>query len=375
MVNQNMPFVRNDQPFQRKNYEEEKGTLSHAKKMIPQVSQIDFKNACLYARIPHYLHHLYYMHYVVIIGDLVRAKNFVQDLEERNIDVEKLVNYNREPRFNYGSVLHTCASWNRDTRMLEFLFDECEGDFEVDNRFGLRVCDVSCQTELYDNPFLDILGHGERPFNQFDIKRRNHSEFILVDEYMENIRNGLDEHEEAEEELIIVNARPQPPVLQRQPAVILEPPPAPRRNVHEHAPDYIPLPPLEDGVDTEPESEEEEEDIIVPLLPRRLNFDDQANEQEMISEEINERLNRFDNRLVNALGEIFAENNNITQEMRENIKKAIARKKISTYDDFIYTKLFEGELEVFGVPEHAVKTVWDYIESHSPNFVNGEWIL
>ena len=427
MAIQNMPFVKNDQPFQRKNYEEEKGTLSDAKKMIPQVSQINFKNACISARIPHYLHDLYYMHYLVIIGDVVRARNFVRDLEERNMDIEKLVNYNREPRFNYGSVLHTCASWNRDTRMIEFLFNECEGDFEVDDRFGLCVCDITCQTELYLNPFLDILGHGERPFNQFDIKRRDHSEFIIVDRYLKNIRNVLDEREEEEEDLIIENnAEPQPPALQRQHAVILgenleprrEPPPAPRRPVPQpriNAPDYIPLPELEDGSETEPESEseveeeeefvlgingihvnrpafqeenqeqnQEEVELVVPLQPRRLNFDEQANEEEHVEEqemdeeemsieEINERVNRFDNRIMNALEQIFASNDKIDEKTRSNIKKAIARKRISTYEDFIHSKLFEGDLEVFGVPEHAIITVWDYIEARSPNFVNGSW--
>ena len=118
----NMPFEKNEHVYRRVEF----NTLSlvEAKRTIPNVSYIEFKNACIEAYVQYFLIDLYYMHYLAMLGDTVRMRNFKLDLEQRNLDVVKLVNYNKLECFNYGSVLHTCATWNNDTTMIEFLKDE-----------------------------------------------------------------------------------------------------------------------------------------------------------------------------------------------------------------------------------------------------------
>ena len=55
--------------------------------------------------------------------------------------------------------------------------------------------------------------------------------------------------------------------------------------------------------------------------------------------------------------------------------KPIAKSSHKTVEDFIDSKLNEGDLEACGIEdEEVLDTIWTYIEKHSPNFVNGTWI-
>ena len=377
----NMPFEKNDEAYH--NEEFNKLPLAEAKKMFPNVSLIDFKNACIQACIPHFLIDLYYMHYLGILGDVVRMRNFKFDLEQRNIDIAKLVNYNKVERFNYGSVLHTCATWNNDPTMIEFLKDECDGDFEVKDRYGYKVYSIYFQSEVYTNPFLDILGYGERPFDFYNIFRRDHYDFGNMDNFLESLQEEQEEREdredreeeeeeEEEEENIEVNEPPPlnhyHPPLQRQNAVVFD-----EEDVN-NGPDYIPLPELEEN--------EIPEDDLPPLIPRRLFNENEPMEvveplelqnQEQPEPNNNEYIqeNRMNNKLVTVINNLFPNDN----EVVENVIGTLKVYKVFTVEDFIDSKLRAGDLEACGIEnEEVLDVIWTYIEEHSPNFVHGGWV-
>lgn len=430
MAIQNMPFAKNGEEYRKRDIEEERMSLEDAKKMFPVVSQINFKNACIEKKVPHYLHDLYYMHYLAILGDYNRIRNFKQDLDHRDIDVIKLVNYNMDRRFNYGSVLHTFASWNDDAMGMAFLINECGGDMSVQDRNALFVFEYQEQEDVYDNPFIDILGHGELPFNQFDIRRRNPNDFRRIANYVDefdpiNVGRNEDvdpyarahghpdgfrqEEEEEEEEINVIEPEP---MLQRQNAVLFDAinnqrqePGGVRRNlfpilgqvppiepVVNAALDYIPLP-------IEPESEEEESDIEIVMdgdeihvnMGMGMDIDEEpepepehanANgEQSVIlnnrlNEKYNDKFKDIDQDLKDAVQRIFKDDNIAQNNMADfQVLTVLQQLRITTYDDFIETKLHTGDLEEAGIEdERILDQVWDFIELHSPNFVFGEWI-
>jgi hypothetical protein len=363
----NMPFQKNHQPYRRNNINSL--PLEQAKNMILNVSYVEFKNACIEAYVQHFLIDLYYMHYLAMLGDTVRARNFKLDLEQRNLDVAKLVNYNKEERFNFGSVLHTCVSWNNNTTMIEFLKDECNGDFGVEERLGFDVCSMNWQEGIYTNPFLDILGHGERPFDKFNLYRRNPHDFDIMDRFLKTL-----EEEEEQEENIEVNVAVHPlfmrrnavvdniqrPQLERQNGVIFD-----EQEDINNAPDYIPLPVFDDN--NLPEVPENEAFEHVELQPRRLFHE----ENEPMEQEQPVQEDKMNNKLVTIIKNLFPNDNEVVEDVIETMKAL----EVFTVEDFIDSKLEEGDLEMFGIKdEEVLDTIWTYIEKHSPNFVNGIWI-
>jgi hypothetical protein len=374
----NMPFEKNEHVYRRVEF----NTLSlvEAKRTIPNVSYIEFVNACRQAYIPNFLIDLYYMHYLAILGDRLRARNFKLDLEQRNLDVVKLVNYNKEQRFNFGSVLHTCVSWNNDTTMIEFLKNECNGDFDVKDGGGFHVYSITCQEDVYTNPFLDILGYGERPVDVYTLFRRNPHDFAEMDTFLEILDPDVEEEEE--EENIEVN-EPQPlnqyrrnavaenniPRLQRQNAVVFD------EEIVNNAPDYIPLPEFDDNW-PEPHLEQDEPEPMEQDEPEPMEQDEPEPKK---NEYIEERIkymdemdeNKMNNKLVTIINNLFPNDNNLVEDIIGTLKAY----EVFTVEEFIDSKLEEGDLEACGIEdEEVLNTIWDYIEKRSPNFVNGEWV-
>lgn len=371
----NMPFEKNDEPYRQNDIDSL--SLEQAKNMIPIVSYIDFKNACIQSYVQHFLIDLYYMHYLAMLGDTVRARNFKLDLEQRNLDVVKLVNYNKEERFNFGSVLHTCVSWNNDTTMIEFLKDECNGDFEVEERLGFNVYSMNWQEGIYTNPFLDILGHGELPFDKFNLYRRNPYDFDVMDVFLKRIEHENEREEEEDErqeeniEVIGLNQplymrrnavihNIQPPQLERQNGVIFDEQEY-VNNAPDNAPDYIPLPEFDDF----PEVPNNEAFERVELQPRRLFHDEDQPAEPQPAQ------NKMNNKLVTIIKNLFPNDN----EVAEDVIGTLIAYKVFTVEDFIETKLNAGDLQACDIEdEEVLDTIWTYIEKHSPNFVNGTWI-
>ena len=114
-------------------------SLEEGKRLIPNVSMNEFYNAFQNSVIPRYLHDCYYMHYLCIIGDIVRIRNFIFDLQHRNISVSKIINYNKLPEFDFGSCLHTCMFWNNDTQLPRYLIEQCNASLRVRNKSGFTV--------------------------------------------------------------------------------------------------------------------------------------------------------------------------------------------------------------------------------------------
>ena len=371
----NMPFAKNEEVYRRVRF----NTLSleEAKKMIPNVTYIEFVNACRQAYIPHFLIDLYYMHYLAMLGDTIRASNFKMDLEQRNLDVEKLVNYNKEERFNFGSVLHTCVSWNNDTEMIEFLRDECNGDFEVEERLGFDVYSINWQEGVYTNPFLDILEYGERPFDKYRLFRRNPHDFANMDRFLKRIAPLEEEEEQQEENIHVVEPPPlnqyrrnaiienNRPVLQRQNGVIFG------EEVINNAPDYIPLPEFDDNW---PEAPIDEAFNNIEIQPRRLfdnNNQPMEQDEPMEQEQNDPNENKMNNKLVTIINNLFPNDNEVVEDVIGTLKAY----EVFTVEDFIETKLNAGDLQACGIEdEEVLDKIWTYIEKNSPNFVNGEWV-
>lgn len=369
MVNINMPFEKNEEVYRRVRF----NTLSleEAKKMIPNVTYIEFVNACRQAYIPHFLIDLYYMHYLAMLGDTIRASNFKMDLEQRNLDVEKLVNYNKEERFNFGSVLHTCVTWNNDTEMIEFLRDECNGDFEVEERLGFDVYSINWQEGVYTNPFLDILEYGERPFDKYRLFRRNPHDFANMDRFLKRIAPFEEEEEQQEENIHVVEPPPlnqyrrnaiienNRPILQRQNGFIFG------EEVINNALDYIPLPEFDDNW---PEAHIDQAFNNIEIQPLDL-FDN--NNQPMEQEQNDPNENKMNNKLVTIINNLFPNDNQVVEDVIGTLKAY----EVFTVEDFIETKLNAGDLQACGIEdEEVLDKIWTYIENNSPNFVNGEWV-
>ena len=349
----NMPFQKNDQVYHRVDFNIL--SLVEAKQMFANVSYIEFKNACIAACVQHFLIDLYYMHYLVMIGDTVRARNFKLDLEERNIDVTKLVNYNNEERFNFGSVLHSCVTWNNDTTMIRFLQDECGGDFKVKQRFGFKVCQMDWQEEVYTYPFLDILGHGERAFDNSRLFRRNPHNFLDMDRFIKDI-DELDEQGDQERE-------------QDENIEVIEPH-AINDNDNNIVENNVPRMVRQNAV----EFDEDNVDIMGPdYIQRAWDNPLPAEEGYNVLEQWppNKNIQQMDNELVTIIANLFPDDNDAKDEVIGTLKAY----KIFTVEDFIETKLDAGDLEACGIEDQEIiDKIWSYIEKYSPNFVNGMWV-
>lgn len=201
MLNMNNPFKKDDEHAFGINMEcEEEISLETAKKMIPDVSYVEFREKCHASMIADYLQDAYYMHYLCLIGDITRIKNFVMDLENRELDPIKVCNYPFLAEFDYGTCIQTLVMWNNDVSLYKYFKNEIEADVAWQNKFGLSPFDVNYPYQ-YTNPFW-FLGDGEIPMNRFKIYTCKPKDFKEMRKYMlkEFHRYNPDSESESEEE-------------------------------------------------------------------------------------------------------------------------------------------------------------------------------
>ena len=196
MIIHNNPFALDaNVPYDRDALNGNYISLEDAKEMFPRVQFQEFYARIQNTLIPAYLHDCYYMHYLCIMGDTIRMRNFIMYLRQNNKDPVKVCNYNLLPEFDYGTCLHTAALWNSETYMFALLVEQCEGDIDMPDGNGFPPNEPEIiHMSMYKNPFEAILGHGERVFDYLNIWRRNGADFEQMIAYFDNI-------EEEEEEM------------------------------------------------------------------------------------------------------------------------------------------------------------------------------
>jgi len=161
---------------------EEKISLETAKKMIPDVSYVEFREKCHAAMIADYLQDAYYMHYLCLIGDSTRIENFILDLKNRDLDPTKVCNYALLPEFDYGTCIQTLVMWNNDVSLYKYFRDELGVDVLWENKYGLSPFDVNYPYK-YTNPFW-FLGEGEIPMDRFKMYTCKPKDFKKMRKYM-----------------------------------------------------------------------------------------------------------------------------------------------------------------------------------------------
>jgi len=212
MIRNNNPFVLDaNRPYNMDDYAGNCISLEDAMKMIPEVSFQEFYNSITNTDIHAYLYDCYYMHYLCIIGDPVRLRNFIVFLRENEKDPDKVCNYNLLPEFNYGTCLHTAAMWNSEPEIFAMLRDICHGDLRMPNGGGFAPSETDYITiSIYKNPLVKILGDGEIAFDCFKLFRRAEGDFAEIISYLSEVEKELDaidqerrpeENENAEEQL------------------------------------------------------------------------------------------------------------------------------------------------------------------------------
>ena len=202
MMIRNNPFALNpDEPVWGYNGNEQVGnriSLEEAMNMIPRVGFEEFYDRIGKSLIHAYLYHCYYMHYLCIIGDTIRLRNFIIYLRVHNMDPVKVCNYNLLPEFDFGTCLHTAARWNSDPEIFSILREECEGDLRMPDGSGFTPSEAEpIPLSVYKNPFTDILGDGERIFDRFKLYRRLENDFEEMISYLNGIERELDAEDEA----------------------------------------------------------------------------------------------------------------------------------------------------------------------------------
>ena len=366
MICNNNPFV-NDGADAR-NDQRVRISLDEAKRMIPRVSMVEFYNAFQQKGIPTYLHDCYYMHYLCIIGDLVALNNFVLHLRERNLNVTKIVNYNKLPELDYGTCFHTAVRWNDDTDVAFFIKEHCNANPRAIDKYGFSTCELSdLNNMIYVNPFLEILGHGEKPMDVFVQYRRRDFDFLLMAEFMKEVEEEIDAEDEIRRRggnqvqepvarrLFQENENQEPHVEeqeeQQQEVIVID------NNNDEWV---IPLErqnavrPLYESESEEEQEEEEEEDIKI-IEPPSLQDSINKENYDFLKEKVIEM--------------------EIDEEHQEQVIKAFDELGIYNQEDLIEPYLEAGDLEKQGIKEQdIIDKVWSYIEKKSPNFFNGVWL-
>ena len=174
---------------------------------IPHVTYMEFFEWMNKNNVPMYLQNVYYLHYLCIIGDLKRFKNFILDLKNQEIDIEAIVNFNRLKEFNYGSCCHTATLWNTDTEFLVYLRVKCDANFAILNGFYDEVYCMNIEYVVYTNPFENLIGNiypfTNRPNKILDVYNpvcRDIIEFSLIINYTNTIRDEFEVESESESE-------------------------------------------------------------------------------------------------------------------------------------------------------------------------------
>jgi hypothetical protein len=198
--------------------------LELAKLKIRRVQMNEFYTIFENSIIPNYLIDVYYFHYLCMLGDFVRVRNFVLDLIQRNIEIARVANYPL-PEFDYGNVLHTYTRWNNNTEMFDYLIENCDADTTQRDSFGFAATEVADYDDfMYSFPFTDYLGEGESPVENDKIYRRIEENFDQMRIKMNQMEQELDvadgQEEEPEDNIEVII--PEAPQLERQNAVFFD---------------------------------------------------------------------------------------------------------------------------------------------------------
>lgn len=376
--------------------EGEEITLEEAKGLIPNVTMVEFYNRISEKCIPHYLHDCYYMHYLCIIGDMIRIRNFVQHLENRNLSVTKIINYNKLSEFDFGSCFQTAVLWNNETEIVDYFVNRHNACLLVQNKWGIvptECHDGLLEGVIYTNPFIDILGQGEKPINNFVHYRRKDEEFENMAEHLirVNREQGFMVHRDEQEEENVVPQQPEVPrqnhndhvrrrlfeddinninnnnnnefpVLQRQNGVVFElgvdgvqinneayeiipndhqPPPKKKQRFNNMYPEQP-----EQMVVDHPETEDEIEVIEPPSLNEVTNLNSNINNQ------IYTKLEK----IVNMIEEL-------DNEQREKVIDVFYKLGVENEEDLALICYEDFNDYNYNLDEETLKYVWEFIET------------
>mgnify|MGYP003644931898 CR=1 FL=1 len=361
---ENHPFSK-DTPYEE--CKSKRISLDEAKTMIPRVSYVQFFESCKIACLPQYLHDVYYMHYLCILGNMVRLRNFVLDLEDRGLSPMKVVNYTLLPEFNFGTCLHTTLWWNDDPNIFIFLRQQCGGDCRLEDMIGMEPSDYNnLNDSVYTNPFSNILGDGNLVFDKFKLYLRKNNDFRRMIQYLCGLRRALEEIErEIENEREVENEPEDLPDLEEAPRYMLQRQPAVQDE--------------EELVQRQPvvrqlaaQFEEEKEELLPPLVIVGEPMDiidpmETKDPSEFIHQPVENKIYYDLEKVVNKM--------EVNNDVVNNVVFAFIELGLKNEEDIITSHFCNEDLEDVGVlDEQTLDKIWEYIEKHSPNFVDGEWI-
>lgn len=171
-------------------------TLEHAKKFVPDVSYQEFRKHCEMVGINPFLHDPYYMHYLCIKGDMIRIKNFVQDLRHRQLNIEKIITYPFLAEFDYGNCFHTAVFWGENPDIVKYFLDElmCDGE-DWCNKNGVTPFEFDIDFIRYYNPFRFILGEGQK-------KMKDNVIYCVEEGDRDTMKNFLTEYDREQDEMV-----------------------------------------------------------------------------------------------------------------------------------------------------------------------------
>jgi len=341
----NNPFINDEQQYQQTDIENEKISLIEAKNMIANVSYQEFMNCCSLIGLPNYLHGLYYLHYLAMKGEFVRMKNFIIQLQEENININKIINYNKIPEFNYASLIQTIITWNANTEIISYFIEHYNCDFELCDNMGRSLRDyIEQDNEIYIFPFTNILGYGEIPYQRHKIYRRNSDDFEQIHIFILNtFQNQLIEEEEQEEEqeeenIIVVNQLP-------------------NMNVWN---DFI-----DNNINNQNENQNENQNFMFDEV-NEIMYQQQPEEPK----DNIENINVINNKVIEHISKM-----NINNDVQELLLEYLINLRIYSEEDLFYTKLYDDDLIEPIFEKQDIEEIWRYISKRSPNYVDGKWIV
>ena len=390
--------------------ESEELTLEEAKHLIPNVSMVEFYNRISEKCIPHYLHDCYYMHYLCIIGDMIRIRNFVLHLENRNLSVTKIINYNKLPEFDFGSCLQTAVMWNNETEVVEYFIGQHNASLLVQNKWGITPTechDGILEGAMYINPFVHILGHGEKPINNFVHYRRRDENFENMSEYLERVArernlwgigNQQEENEPQQPEQVVQRAgrinqndaenlpvrrrlfeddinnnnnnNNEIPLLERQNGVIFDFH-VDGVQINDEAPEIIPNddqppPKKKRRVVIYPDNQEQDEE---PEQPEAMIIDEPESEDEIevieppSLNEVTNLNNNINNQLYTKLANIVNQIDELDNEEHEKVIHLFYNLGVQNEEDLGLICYEDFTDYNYNLDEETQKYVWEFIEN------------
>lgn len=370
----NNPFINDEEEYQQADIEDERISIIEAKNMIRNVSYQEFMNCCSFMGVPSYFHSLYYLHYLAMKGEFIRLKNLVIELQEKNININKIINYNKIPEFNYSSLIQTIITWNANTEIITYFNEHYNCDFEVCDSMGCMLSDIIEQgDEMYIFPFTNILGYGEIIHEKYKVYRRIAGDFEQMNTFIRNtFHNGIIEQEEEEEDIMVVNHLPN------------------MNNYIINNNAYNDNAYADGGINNiVPNMDAINNMGPINNMPFDNNNLNENHNNKFVFEEMNELLEIVNNQ--NELVEQDEENirnkiisdeviehvskMDISDDVQEKLLDYLIELEIYTEEDLLYPRISHDDLYELMVEQSDVKLIWNYIREHSPNYIDGRLMV